>query len=69
LGKVEAKAEEEVRRKSPIGYLDFHMLRQMFEKTMPKVELALIDWKGLGKDSRDKLIRLLKEIGLDYERK
>jgi len=55
--------------KYAIGYLDFHMLRQMFEKTMPKVELALIDWKGLGKDSRDKLIRLLKEIGLDYERK
>jgi len=32
------------------------------------VEVALIDWKGLRKMERDRLIGMLDEIGLEWRR-
>jgi len=47
--------------------LDAGMLRQALERTAEKVELAVIDWKGLG-EHKKKVISLLQESGLGYER-
>ncbi len=54
--------------KYAVDDLDRSTFRQMLEKTIPKPEVALIDWKGLRKDSREKVIKLLSEVGLKYER-
>lgn len=47
---------------------DEKMLAQAIEKTVEKVEGALIDWKGLGKEERERIIALLDKAGLKWER-
>jgi len=43
------------------------MIMQAVEKTIPKPEIAVLDWKGLGK-YKEKIKIILDEIGLGYER-
>ncbi len=54
--------------KYAIDDLDLETFKQMLEKTIPKPEIALIDWKGLRKDSREKVIKFLNEFGLELRR-
>jgi D-aminoacyl-tRNA deacylase len=45
------------------------MLKEAIEKTLPQPELAILDWKGLGKaESRQEILKLLEQAGLKYIR-
>ncbi len=47
---------------------DEKMLAQAIEKSVEKVEGALIDWKGLGKEERERIISVLEKAGVKWER-
>ena len=47
--------------------LDGEMIRQMVERTHPRPEIALLDWKGLGKE-RKKIISTLEKAGIKWLR-
>jgi len=47
--------------------LNEEMLKQMIERSDDKIELAILDWKGLGK-WKNKVIKLLEDYGIKYER-
>lgn len=51
-----------------MGQLDEEMMAQMVEKSGGKVELALIDWKSLRKEERDKAVALLKIYNIPFEK-
>jgi D-aminoacyl-tRNA deacylase len=45
------------------------ILKEAIDKTLPQPELAILDWKGLGKaEQRQEIIRLLEQAGLKYTR-
>ncbi|HUS48939.1 MAG TPA: D-aminoacyl-tRNA deacylase, partial [Candidatus Paceibacterota bacterium] len=45
------------------------MLQEAINKTIPKPEIILLDWKGLGKsEQRQQIIELLKKSGLEFKR-
>ncbi len=44
------------------------MIEQMVEKTIPKVDYALIDWKGTKSEFRKKIIEKLKKLGIEYRK-
>src|SRR3989344_1951133 len=46
--------------------LDEEMLKQMIERSDDKVELIVLDWKGL--KEKEKIKRLLENCGIRYER-
>lgn len=41
-------------------------LPQVLERSRPKPELALIDWKSFNLETKSKIIKKLNEIGLEY---
>jgi len=47
--------------------LDKEMILQAIEKTTPKPDFILLDWKGLGKE-KQRIMDLLKELNLEYKR-
>ena len=47
---------------------EYEMLGQAFERSTPKPENAVIDWKSIRSEERDKIINKLNELGMDYER-
>jgi len=49
-------------------HLNRDTICEMIRKTVEDVEVALIDWKGLRKMERDRLIGMLDEIGLEWRR-
>ncbi|MBI2647714.1 hypothetical protein HYW99_04505 [Candidatus Woesearchaeota archaeon] len=53
--------------KYALEYLDEEMLIQAINKTIPKSENVLVDWKGLGQ-YKQKTIALLEKLNLRYER-
>lgn len=50
-----------------LEYLDEEMIKQAIEKTNEKVELILLDWKGLGKE-KARVVKLLDKLKIKYER-
>ncbi len=48
--------------------IDTEILSQCLEKTLEKVECAVLDWKGIRSDDKLKLLEMLKEIGLPYRK-
>lgn len=44
------------------------MLRQAVERSNPRAEVAVIEWKSIGADQRARVIRELDSLGVDYER-
>jgi len=52
--------------KYAVGYADSEILRQCVEKTVEKVDFALLDWKGIRSENKENLINSLQEIGLPY---
>ena len=57
-----------VASKHVIEFVDEAMVRQMIEKTVPKPEFALFDWKGLRGEERSRIIGILNRVGLPYRR-
>ena len=47
--------------------LNKELLKEAINKSKEKVDFAVLDWKGLGKE-KQRVIDLLKEINLDYQR-
>ena len=41
------------------------MLKQMMEKTVPRPERVVIDWKGTPKEYREKVMRWGNEMGVE----
>ena len=64
----EGRAVGHVLAKYRAADFDEKMLAQAIEKTVEKVEGALIDWKGLGKEERERIIAVLGQAGMKWER-
>jgi D-aminoacyl-tRNA deacylase len=48
--------------------VDAEMLSQCVEKTSEKVQLAILDWKGIKGEDKPKLLSALETIGLPYKK-
>lgn len=72
LGELKVGGQEaavgHVLPKYAAGSFDEKMLAQALEKTVEKVEGALVDWKGLGKEERERIISVLDAAGMKWER-
>jgi D-tyrosyl-tRNA(Tyr) deacylase len=44
------------------------MLQQCVEKTVEKVESALLDWKGIRGEDKEKLVKTLDAVGLKTDK-
>jgi len=53
--------------KHNLPHLDRAMLQQMMEKTIPKPEFAVLDWKGLGSE-KQRILSLLTEMNIEFKR-
>lgn len=47
---------------------EYEMLDQAFDRSVPKPESAVVDWKSISSEERDKIINKLNALGMDYER-
>jgi len=47
---------------------DAQMLKQALEKCTQKAEGALVDWKGLGGEERQKVVAMLEEAGVKWKK-
>jgi D-aminoacyl-tRNA deacylase len=50
--------------KYAVPWVDVEILRQCLEKTLEKVELIVLDWKGIKGEHKSKLVEMIKEIGI-----
>ncbi|MCW4031017.1 MAG: hypothetical protein NWE80_01490 [Candidatus Bathyarchaeota archaeon] len=54
--------------KHAVSLLDSEILRQCMEKTLEKVECAVLDWKGIKSADKPSLLEALEEVGLNYKK-
>jgi D-aminoacyl-tRNA deacylase len=54
--------------KYAIQHVDAEILRQCIDKTLEKVELAVLDWKGIKGEYKSKLIEMLEEINVPFKK-
>jgi D-aminoacyl-tRNA deacylase len=54
--------------KYAVPLVDAEMLRQCVEKTLEKVDCAVLDWKGIKSADKPKLLKALEEVGLPYKK-
>ncbi|MEM3696600.1 MAG: D-aminoacyl-tRNA deacylase [Candidatus Bathyarchaeia archaeon] len=54
--------------KYAIPYVDTEILRQCVQKTLEKVEHAILDWKGIKGEHKPKLVEILQEIRLPIQK-
>ncbi len=54
--------------KYAVSCVGAEMLRQCVEKTLERVECALLDWKGIKSVDKPQLLKALEEIGLPYKK-
>ena len=54
--------------KYAIPYTAAEILRQCVEKTLEKVEYAILDWKGIKGEHKAKLVEMLQEISLPIQK-
>jgi D-aminoacyl-tRNA deacylase len=54
--------------KYAVPCLDAEILRQCVEKTVEKVDCAVLDWKGIKSADKPQLLASLQEIGLLYKK-
>jgi len=54
--------------KYAIPQVDAEMIKQCVERTVEKVELAMLEWKGIRGADKDRLILALNEIGMSVEK-
>lgn len=47
--------------------LSKEVIQQAIDKTVPKATLAILDWKGLGKE-KQRIVTILEEIGIEIKR-
>ena len=51
-----------------VGMIDVEVLRQCIEKTLERVELAVLDWKGIRGADKQPLIEKLENLGLEIRK-
>jgi D-aminoacyl-tRNA deacylase len=51
-----------------ISCTDTEILRQCIERTLERIELVILDWKGIKGEDKPKLAEMLKEIGVPMEK-
>jgi D-aminoacyl-tRNA deacylase len=51
-----------------IDEIDLECFRQGVERSAERVELALLDWKGMNKEQREKVLNFLEVLGVRYEK-
>lgn len=54
--------------KYAISSVDKEILMQCVERTLEKVDHAVLDWKGIKGESKQPLVEMLKEISLPFEK-
>jgi D-aminoacyl-tRNA deacylase len=54
--------------KYAVPCVDAEMLRQCVEKTVEKVDCAVLDWKGIKSADKPQLLAALQKIGLSYKK-
>jgi len=54
--------------KYAVPSVDAEMLCQCVEKTLEKVDCAVLDWKGIKGADKPQLLKALEEIGLSYKK-
>ncbi|MFH1403166.1 MAG: D-aminoacyl-tRNA deacylase [Candidatus Altiarchaeota archaeon] len=54
--------------KYALEYVDIAMVEQMVERTVPRPELAVLDWKGMRGEEKKRVTGLLDELGLGWEK-
>ncbi len=54
--------------KYAILYTDANILRQCVEKTLEKVEYAVLDWKGIKGEHKSKLVETLKKADVSFKK-
>ena len=54
--------------KYAVPWVDAEMLRQCVEKTLEKVDCAVLDWKGIKVADKPRLLEALKDVGLPYKK-
>ena len=54
--------------KYAVSLMDFELLFQCVEKTLEKVECAILDWKGIKSADKPKLVSALQRIGLQIKK-
>jgi D-aminoacyl-tRNA deacylase len=54
--------------KYAIPYIDAEVLRQCVEKTLEKVEYAILDWKGIKGEHKSKTVEMLKEMNVPFKK-
>jgi len=48
--------------------LDSDILRQCVERTLERVELAVLDWKGIKSEYKPSIVEMIKEIGIPFKK-
>jgi len=54
--------------KYAMEYVDKAMIQQMIERTIPRPDLTVIDWKGLKGAEKQRVTGILDEIGLSWKK-
>mgnify|MGYP001051191742 CR=1 FL=1 len=54
--------------KYAVPHVDAEVLRQCLEKTLEKVEFAVLDWKGIKGEHKSKLVGMLEEAGVSFRK-
>jgi D-aminoacyl-tRNA deacylase len=54
--------------KYAVSMIDSEMLAQCIEKTLEKVSLAILDWKGIRSQDKPKLLLTLQDVGLAFKK-
>ena len=54
--------------KYAIPCIDVEILRQCIEKTLEKVEYAVLDWKGIKGEYKSKLVEMLKNLDAPFKK-
>ena len=54
--------------KYAVNMIDGSMVKQCVERTFEKVQLALLDWKGIKSEDKPGLLSALEEAGLPYQK-
>ncbi|ODS37327.1 MAG: hypothetical protein A7316_05570 [Candidatus Altiarchaeales archaeon WOR_SM1_86-2] len=54
--------------KYAVDTIDKNLIKQMISKTTPKPEFAVLDWKGLKWEHRERVIGILNELGFEWKK-
>ena len=54
--------------KYSLSYVDAEILSQCVEKTVEKVEYAVLDWKGIRGENKPRLLETLQEVNLRFKK-